>query len=112
MDRLTAARVFLTVVETGSFTASSEILNLSRSMVTRYVEKIETWLGVRLLHRSTRRVTLTSIGEEYLPYIEKLLVQSETLSTMAICKSNVKGKIRIATSVSLGFAILSRTVVM
>lgn len=108
MDRLTAAKVFLSVVETGSFTASSKILNLSRSMVTRYVETTEQWLGARLLHRSTRRVTLTSIGEEYLPYIENLLVQSEALSTMATCQSHVKGNIRIATSVSLGFSLLSR----
>lgn len=108
MDRITAARVFLTVVETGSFTASSEILKLSRSMVTRYVETIETWLGARLLHRSTRRVTLTSLGEEYLPLIEELLNKADILSTLTSDENHLSGSIRIATSVSLGFSLLSQ----
>lgn len=107
MDKLNAAKVFVTVVETGSFTASAEILKLSRSMVTRYVETTEAWLGARLLHRSTRRLTLTSMGEECLPLIENLLLQADALSAVTSDKQILKGSIRIATSVSLGFTLLS-----
>lgn len=54
MDRLTATRVFVEVIDSGSQTAAAERLDMSRAMVSRYLAELEEWVGARLLHRSTR----------------------------------------------------------
>lgn len=59
MDRLTAAHVFITIVQRGSLSAAALTLDMSRAMVTRYLTQMESWSGARLLHRSTRRLSLT-----------------------------------------------------
>ena len=66
MDRLTAMRVFVEVVDAGSQTAAAERLDMSRAMVTRYLGEVENWLGERLLHRTTRRLSLTDAGQDCL----------------------------------------------
>ncbi len=63
MDRLKAAQVFITIVEQGSLVGAAEKLDMSRAMVTRYLSEMEQWAGVRLLNRTTRRLSLTSAGE-------------------------------------------------
>ena len=59
MDRLLEMQTFCTVVEAGSFVAASENLGMSKAAVSRYVSELETRLGVRLLQRTTRRLSLT-----------------------------------------------------
>ncbi|MGZ9899394.1 LysR family transcriptional regulator [Shewanella gaetbuli] len=107
MDRLTAAKVFISVAKTASFTTSANQLNISRSMVTRYVETIENWLNARLLHRTTRSVTLTTQGEQCLPYIEEWIEQAERFSELITPPNQLKGTIRVACSVSFGFSQLA-----
>ncbi|MWQ83676.1 LysR family transcriptional regulator, partial [Glaesserella parasuis] len=63
MDKLTAIKVFMTVAETGSFTATAERLEISKPMISRYVALMEEWLNARLFQRSTRKVALTDAGE-------------------------------------------------
>jgi DNA-binding transcriptional LysR family regulator len=65
MDLVTGMRVFHAVVDSGSFTAASERLEMSPAMVTRYVAQLESHLGTRLLHRTTRKLSLTGIGADY-----------------------------------------------
>ena len=76
MDRITAARVFVTIVEQGTMAAAGDCLDMSRSMVTRYLSEMENWAGSRLLHRSTRRLSLTSSGEAALQHCRQLLGRS------------------------------------
>ena len=64
MDRHLAMRVFVDVVDLGSLTAAANKLNMSRAMATRYVASLEKSLGVRLLHRSSRSLGLTSAGKK------------------------------------------------
>ena len=64
MDRITAIQVFLNVAETHSFTAAAERMELSRPMVTRAVALVEEWFNARLLHRTTRHVSLTDAGRQ------------------------------------------------
>ena len=64
MDRITAMQVFTEVADRASLTDAAGALDMSRAMVSRYLESLERWLGVRLLHRTTRRVSLTDAGEE------------------------------------------------
>ncbi|KAG0950774.1 hypothetical protein G6F31_013733 [Rhizopus arrhizus] len=73
MDRLTAMTVFVEVAERGSLTAAAEVLDMSRAMVSRYLAEVEGWLGARLLHRTTRRVSLTGPGEAALARFRQML---------------------------------------
>ena len=65
MDSLTDIAVFVQVVDTGSFTATAEKLGLSKSVVSKYVTRLEDRLGARLLNRTTRRLSLTEVGRAF-----------------------------------------------
>ncbi len=62
MDRLTSLTVFGCVVECGGFSAAARRLKMSVTMVSNHVQALEEQLGVRLLNRTTRKVSLTEIG--------------------------------------------------
>lgn len=108
MDRLIAMQVFAEVAATGSFTATAERLDMSRAMVTRHIHTLEQWLGARLLHRTTRRVTLTDAGEQCLRRSQQMLalmdnVQEETASR----DGTLHGQLRLTCSMSLATAQLA-----
>lgn len=108
MDRLTAMRVFADVAQTGSFTASSERLTMSRAMVTRYVAHMEQWLGARLLQRSTRSVTLTDAGEQCLRRcLQMLALAAEVEQETAPANGELRGQLRLTCSMSFGYAQLA-----
>ncbi len=65
MDRFLAMESFVRVVERGGFSAAAQDLRISRAMVSRHVQELETHLGARLLHRTTRKVSLTEAGQVY-----------------------------------------------
>src|SRR5271163_1024847 len=65
MDRLASITAFLRVADSGGFTAAARRLNLSTTRVSEQVQALEHALGVRLLYRTTRRVSLTEVGHEY-----------------------------------------------
>lgn len=73
MDRLDAMRVLLRVAELGSFTRAADELQLPRATVTHTVQSLEQHLGVRLLNRTTRHVSATPDGEEFLQQCRQLL---------------------------------------
>ncbi len=66
MDRLNAMHLFVRVAELNSFSAVAQQMGVARSVVTRQIAALETHLGVRLMVRSTRSLTLTSAGTAYL----------------------------------------------
>ena len=112
MDRLTAMRVFVEVVDCGSLTQAAERLNLSRAMVSRCLVSLEAWLGARLLHRTTRRISLSDAGVQALPRCRELLDLSEQVQVMAGARIHEPvGKLRIATSISFAQAQLTAAVV-
>jgi DNA-binding transcriptional LysR family regulator len=73
LDRVTGMLVFVRVATHGSFSAAARALNLSQTMATKHVAAIEERLGVKLFHRSTRRLTLTEAGRHYLASCERIL---------------------------------------
>ena len=73
MDRIDAIQAFVAVVDAGSFVAAADKLSLSKAVVSRQIAWLEEQLGTRLLHRTTRRVSLTSDGELFLGRSRELL---------------------------------------
>lgn len=107
MDRLTAMKVFVAVVEQGSLGAAAERLDMSRAMVSRYLAELEEWMGARLLHRTTRRQSLTATGEEALQRARSMLVLSEEMVQLANHQGEApRGRLRITCSYSLADAVL------
>ncbi|MBB3178931.1 LysR family transcriptional regulator [Variovorax sp. Sphag1AA] len=111
MDRVTAAEVFVCIAEKGSMTAAAEALDMSRAMVTRYLAQMEEWAGARLLHRTTRRLSLTEPGRETLARCRRML---ELAAEMAVASTNEddvpRGLLRVACSQSLAQDVLAATV--
>lgn len=111
MDRLTAARVFVEVVERGSQTAAAEHLDMSRAMISRYLGELENWVGARLLHRTTRRLSLTGMGAELLPRCRDMLALADELQSAGQRVSGqLAGTLRIASSQSFAQAWLAQAV--
>ena len=75
MDRFEAMRAFARVVETGSFTRAAHTLQVSRTTVTQLVQQLEAHLRLRLLNRTTRRVSPTSTGAAYYAQCVRLLAE-------------------------------------
>ncbi len=73
MDRLASIRVFQKVIDEGGFAAAGRAMDISPAVVTRLVADLEEHLGTRLLHRTTRRVSLTEAGETYLERVRAIL---------------------------------------
>jgi len=91
------------VVERGSLTAAAEALEMSRAMVTRYLAEVERWLGARLLHRTTRRISLTGPGEAaLLRFRQMLAIGDELHGELATDNPEPHGLIRVTASVSFG----------
>ncbi|EEX91580.1 LysR family transcriptional regulator [Vibrio orientalis CIP 102891 = ATCC 33934] len=106
MDKLTAAKVMLDVAQTESFTATADRLDMSRPMVTRYVEAAENWLGSRLLQRTTRKVSLTSAGEQLLPKLQSWVDEAHKLEESLMPTHAISGLVRVSVSMSFGFSQL------
>lgn len=95
--------VFCTVVDLGSFAAAAERLTLSPSAVSKIVSRTEDRLGVRLLSRTTRRLSLTSEGELYLERARDVLAAiSEAESEVGQSSQNPSGILRINTGPTFG----------
>lgn len=106
MDRVVAAKVFIDVAQSRSFSRTADRLNMSRPMVTRYIETMEDWLKIRLLHRTTRKISLTSAGEACLKDVELWLEQADDFISLVNTSDELSGVVRITSSMSFGFSQL------
>lgn len=96
MDRVIAAQVFVETVERGSATAAADALGMSRAMASRYLSALEDWTGTRLLHRTTRRLSLTSAGERVLELSREMVRVAANLSAAAGEADSPQGLLRVA----------------
>lgn len=111
MDKLTAMRVFSQITATGSFSATAEQMALSRAMVSRYVSELEEWLNQRLLQRTTRSLTLTAAGEQFLLRCEQILaLTDETLDEANRQDSELRGQLRLACSATFAYSQLASAI--
>jgi DNA-binding transcriptional LysR family regulator len=83
MDRLDRMRVFAKIAEIGSFAGAAARLDISPSMASQHVKVLEESLGVRLLNRTTRKVSLTEIGREYYERCTQILVEVDEANRIA-----------------------------
>ncbi|MFH1815089.1 MAG: LysR family transcriptional regulator [Pseudomonadota bacterium] len=108
MDRLDAMQLFVRVAELGSFSAVAQQLNVARSVVTRQIAGLEAHLGVKLMARSTRRLSLTSAGTAYLEKCRVILNLVEAAETgIGEARQTPRGAIRIGAPLSFGLKRLS-----
>lgn len=107
MDRVNSIQVFIRVVETSSFSRAATELGITQPTATKAVAATETRLGVRLLHRSTRGVTLTEVGQLYYEKckaIERAIDEAENQAAQV--QRGEGGLLRISTSVAFGRRVL------
>lgn len=108
MDRLDAMKLFVRVAELGSFAAVAQQLGMDRSVVTRQIAGLETHLGVKLMARSTRRLSLSSAGTAYLEKCRVILNLVEAAETdVAEEQLMPRGNIRMSLPLSFGLKRLA-----
>lgn len=103
LDRVTGLQVFTRVATLGSLSAAARSLGMSQTMATKHMAAIEDRLGVKLLHRTTRQLTLTETGRSYLEAAERILAEFEEADAAAAAATvEVRGTLRLNAPVSFG----------
>ena len=96
MDQMLAMRVFMRVVEAGTFTKASDSMSIPKPTVTKLIQSLESHLRVKLLNRTTRRVTVTPDGAAYYERLTRLMADLDELeSSLADAQASPKGKLRV-----------------
>ncbi|EPF9727232.1 LysR family transcriptional regulator [Vibrio fluvialis] len=108
MDKLRAIELFVRLANLGSFTKVAEQTGTSKSMISKEISRLEADIGARLLHRSTRNVQLTPVGEGYLQRANDILAKlAEADSFAQDLQQNLRGKLKINAPMALGITDLS-----
>ena len=107
MDQIQAMRVFARVVEAGTFTKAAESLALPKGTVTKLVQQLESRLKVRLLNRTTRRVTVTPDGAAYYERTSRLLNDLDDIeASMSNAQASPSGRLRVDVGTSVARLII------
>jgi len=107
MDRIQAIRLFIRVVDLGSFSKAAADLQIGQPSATKLVAQLEKGLGSRLLHRSTHGVTPTEIGALYYEKCKLIAHHVDEAETVAgLLQGQVQGVLRLSTSVAFGRRVL------
>jgi DNA-binding transcriptional LysR family regulator len=108
MDTVAGIRLYIRVVETGSFSKASAGLGITQPTATKHVAALEARLGARLLHRSTRGVTPTEVGAAYYDKCKAIAREIDEADNLAaLMQSRVQGILRISTSVAFGRRVMT-----
>ena len=103
LDQITGMQVFARVAALGSLSGAARAMGMSQTMATKHVTALEEKLGVRLLHRTTRKVSLTEAGRRYLESVERILAElAEAEAAAAAERIEVTGTLRVNAPVSFG----------
>jgi DNA-binding transcriptional LysR family regulator len=96
MDRLTSLTVFTRVIDSGGFAAAAQRLGTSSTMVSNHIQALENRLGVRLLNRTTRKMSLTDVGRAYYERCTQILADLEEADQAASALHGTpRGKLRV-----------------
>jgi DNA-binding transcriptional LysR family regulator len=108
VDKLRAIQFFVRLADLGSFTRVAEQTNSSKSMISKEISRLEEAVGARLLHRSTRNVQLTHVGEGYLQRAREILEKLEDAENFVQdLQQHPRGKLKINAPMALGITDLS-----
>ncbi|SNT71282.1 LysR family transcriptional regulator [Psychrobacter sp. LV10R520-6] len=111
MDRIDAMRAFVAVVTEGSFSNAANTLQLSPQLVSKYVSKLEEQLNIRLLNRTTRKVSLTEAGNHYFGHAQQILLSIDDMeSQLSGLQQNPKGVLRISAPVSFALRHMAQLI--
>ena len=103
LDHFSSIRVFVGVVQSGSFSAAARMTNTTPSSITRQIASLEERLGVRLLNRTTRRMELTDAGRTYYARALNLVREYDEMNQeVADMEATPRGLLRVSASFSLG----------
>ncbi len=103
MDRVTSMRVFVRAAESGSLSAAARHLGMSPAMATKHVNALEARLGVKLFHRTTRRLSLTEAGSQYLEACQRILPEIDEAEAVAASQRiKATGLLRLNVPLSFG----------
>src|SRR5690606_31182687 len=103
MTHIAEIDIFILVASTGSLSAAARELDVSPAAVSYRVEKLENYLGTRLFHRTTRRLTLTQDGADYLQQVEHLVNEIKEVSAAASRRDEVpQGTLKVTMPASFG----------
>jgi LysR family transcriptional regulator, regulator for bpeEF and oprC len=107
MDQLTAMRAFARVVEVGTFTRAAELLGMPKATLTKLVQSLEAHLHTQLLHRTTRRVSVTPDGASYYERAVRLLADLDELDgSMASSQASPAGRLRVDVSAAVAQLVI------
>lgn len=107
MDRFSAMKAFVRVVEAGSFTKAASTLDLPNASVTRLIQNLEQELKVKLLHRTTRSVTVTAEGATYYERVVRLLAElADIESSTRLSQGKPSGKVRVETAAAIAGMVI------
>ena len=108
MDRFADIEALVAVIESGTFSAAGERLGLAKSVVSRRVSQLERRLGSRLLHRTTRRLSLTDAGRNFYQRAVQVLADlDEAEQAVSTASTALRGALKVAAPLSFGLAHLS-----
>lgn len=103
MDRFKLMKLFVRIVETGSFSAVARELDMLQPSVSKHMNMLEQSLGVRLLNRTTRKISLTDAGREYFERCQRIIDDVNELETEVLGLQNKPtGTLRISSPVAFG----------
>lgn len=102
MDKLASMQVYVCVVDTHSFARAAEVLGVPRSTVSRVVKALEAWLGIQLLQRTTRKLSVTAEGQRYYAECKRVLADIATMESSFPGRSaQPKGRFKVGMPQSL-----------
>ncbi|MEJ2760651.1 MAG: LysR family transcriptional regulator [Gammaproteobacteria bacterium] len=111
MDKLTSMQAYLQVARLGSFSAAAEAMGLSKAMVSRRIGRLESELGVQLINRTTRHLSLTEVGVAYRDRVREIFNDiEETELAVSTLSSEPRGTLRIMAPTSFGSFHLTRAI--
>ncbi|HDY91986.1 MAG TPA: LysR family transcriptional regulator [Pseudoalteromonas sp.] len=103
MDKLTTMKAFLAVVQEGSFSKAADKLDISPQLVSKYISALEDNLHTRLLHRTTRKVSVTEAGNQYYQRCQQVVIDIEDMeNSLNNLSENVSGMLSISAPMSFG----------
>lgn len=103
IDMMKAMQAFVAVIDKGNFVSAAEMLNTSTAAISRQISGLESHLGARLMHRTTRRLSLTDAGQEF--YSRSQTILNDVAEAEAVVGEQVlqpKGTLRISAPLSYG----------